>query len=171
VLWDGPRLPLPALADHAEAGTGLWKDASTASAASAVSQSMSASSSMFSLGRGASAADASSASVSLRALDEDVDAGALSDPPANEDAYAPVTPALLAPIVERALSALAAQARRDHRDKYREGTSVEAMLRFVRRCDARWERVDVFAVRDALVELGTRDKVWEVGEDRWELCL
>jgi hypothetical protein len=73
------------------------KDASTASAASVELQNVFASSSIFSLSRGARTADAGSAFVSLHALEDDIDVGALSDPPVNEDTYAPVTPSAARP--------------------------------------------------------------------------
>jgi hypothetical protein len=112
------------------------KDASTTSAASVELQNVFASSSIFSFSRRARAADAGSAFVSLHALEDDIDVGALSGPPMNEDTCA------RHPFRR---SSRWSHARRAHGDD-RERTIIETILRFVRQCDARWERLHAFIV-------------------------
>lgn len=166
VLWDGPvhPLPSPVPAPPLAALNPLWKaDASTVSAMSA-----------------ATTADG----------DTD-DPGELSDPSPTEEAYLPLTPAVLAGIVERAIrewiAAAAARRQQQHRHQHRgrgpgvdpsaplaplappPGPTPAEIVAWLHR-DARWARVGEWAVKDALEWGKAEGRVWCIGQGRWELC-
>ena len=142
VLWDGPMHPLPMPLSEPE--NSLW---STGESSTISSISVSASASLFS-----SAATNPSAH-------QDAANGYLSDPQPNEEAYVPLTPELLSTYVRDAVISL-----KRGRGKQRGGRAskeggagreptAEAIVAYLHRTDARWARVGVWAVEEALEAL------------------
>lgn len=133
-------------------------------------------------------ADASTASA-MSAADADADdPGEMSDPSPTEEAYLPLTPAVLAAIVERAIRGwiAAAAARRQQQQHRGRGLGVDpsaplaplapppgptpAEIAAWLHRDARWARVGEWAVKDALEWGRAEGRVWCIGQGRWELC-
>lgn len=157
VLWDGPVRALP------QSGTqsldALWKaNVSTISAMSVVSAGSQA----------------------------EEDAGELSDPSPDEEAYIPLTPQYFADAVEHAIKAVQARAAAAAASKPRPrprnvwdasaavqspppGPTPAEILTWLRR-DARWERVGEWTVKETLEWAKNEGRVWCVGNGRWEVC-
>jgi len=174
VLWDGAVRPLPSHNEGREI-SGLWKVNSMAGADSTMFSSMSGTTSR----------------TTSRIENEVEDDGNISDPPTNgeEEAYISLTPAHLAPHVEKAISTLMARSRstavhaHNHTNKISDrthklpkpapppGPTKEEITTFLRRVDGRWARVGEWVVDDALEVLRKEDKVWRIGKGQWELCL
>lgn len=133
-------------------------------------------------------ADASTASAMSVGAD---DPGELSDPSPTEEAYLPLTPAVLAEIVERAIRewVAAAAARRQRHQHYQHrgrGADVDPSAPFAPLApppgptpaeivawlhrDARWARVGEWAVKDALEWGKAEGRMWCIGQGKWELC-
>ena len=87
-------------------------------------------------------------------VDPDADPGCVSDPGADEEAYIPLTPRLLADRVKEALGALRRGRGREAGAGGR-GTepTPEDIVKYLQRTDGRWERVGVWAVEEALAVL------------------
>jgi len=100
-----------------------------------------------------------------------------------EEAYITLTPAHLAPHVEKAIGTLMARSQstaththnhtsnRTHKPAPPPGPTKEEITTFLRRMDGRWARVGEWLVDDALEALRGENRVWCVGKGRWELCL
>jgi hypothetical protein len=194
VLWDGPRRQLSSLTnpDMSTYST-RQSNLSTFSLTSYSSSLSSIGEHIWSLGSSRasqsqiSSSMLSSASHALSMSQEDEDEGAMSDPPLVEDAYIPLTPALLVPHVERAVEEIIARERRRARimnpatragsgsgsggGRKHDGTTKEDIAAFLKKSEDRWRRVGEWIVGDALVLLEEEGKVWEVGVGRWELCV
>lgn len=161
VLWEGP-VRRPWWQGQSQSGSeGLWK--------------MGSSSTML-------ASSVCSVATSVGGEDDDGDEGDLSDPPAEEEAYVPVTPRLLAGYVEDAIRVLTSRSAEELRLAHCRhkrapahvdgvGPTKEEIARFLRRGDGRWERVGEWVVEEALEGLRAEGRVWCAGRGRWELCL
>jgi hypothetical protein len=154
ILSDGTARPLPDPTSNAQsAGStqGLWRlDSSSASAADIQN------------------------SAALSVLVED-DVGALSDPGEGEDAYLPVTPANLTEPVAHALGELFKRVEQRRQKAVSaatipQGVDKESIVAFLRRSDERWRCIGEWTVADALVLLEKEERVWVVGNGRWEPC-
>ncbi|TCD71935.1 hypothetical protein EIP91_000067 [Steccherinum ochraceum] len=163
VLWDGPVRalpssdPLPSLLSFVSASAPqnkLWKGDSTV---------------------------LSSASGASHASEMD-DPGELSDPPAGEEAYIPLTTPYLAKIIERTIVDMMSVpvASSSVSSKLwsisavstapRAGPTPSEILGHLQRRDERWARVGDWAVKDALEWSRDQGRVWCIGDERWELC-
>lgn len=163
VLWDGAVRPL-ASSDEGRETNGLWK----------VNITIGADSTSVSFG---------TSSGATSRVEGDEDEGEISDPAADEEAYISLTPAHLAPHVEKAINTLMARSRctanthtncriyKLHAPAPPPGPTKEEITKFLQRMDGRWARVGEWTVDDALRVLQKEDKVWCVGQGRWELCL
>ncbi|KAL4067022.1 hypothetical protein V8B97DRAFT_1874377 [Scleroderma yunnanense] len=139
VLWDGPVHPLPVSLSVTD--NSLWSAGGSSTVLSA--SFVSASASLF------------SGAATSGAQQSDDTNGYLSDPQPNEESYVSLTPELLSPYVRDAVIAL-------KRGKGRErGTGAggsasraeptpEAIVAYLHRTDARWARVGMWAVEEAL---------------------
>jgi hypothetical protein len=112
----------------------------------------------------------------------------LSDPPSDEEAYAPLSTAYLATQVDQTIRSLTAQQTRRKRKAENAflgpavsrrrllplpGPTKEDIMTHLKRGDDRWKRINGWAVQEALEWLRDNDRVWCVSEDdggRWELC-
>ncbi|KAH7887028.1 hypothetical protein F5I97DRAFT_1095264 [Phlebopus sp. FC_14] len=176
VLWDGKVRELPSACPETDhngyddgESNGLWKTGNStvfSSGSSSVLFSTSASASLFS---------AYHASYQPNRGEED-DTAYLSDPPPNEESYVPLTPAVLAPYVKEAIGRMrTAESRRRSRGSKRgrgnngsctaQGSrsagsalniSPTEITMYLRDSDARWARVGVWAVEEALHVLNDR---------------
>ncbi|KAI0724830.1 hypothetical protein C8Q72DRAFT_937149, partial [Fomitopsis betulina] len=116
------------------------------------------------------------------------DPGELSDPSPTEEAYLPLTPAVLAKILERTIREwIAAAAARRQRQQHHgcradadpsaplaplappPGPTPAEIVAWLHR-DARWARVGEWAVKDALEWGKAEGRIWCIGQGRWELC-
>jgi hypothetical protein len=99
----------------------------------------------------------------------------LSDPQPDEEAYVPLTPTYLAPYVEKAIDTLMLRPSKSRKAPYDmlspPGPTPEDITMFLRRSDSRWMCLGAWAVADALELLRAEERVWAVGDGRWELCL
>jgi hypothetical protein len=109
------------------------------------------------------------------ASDLDGDEAELSDPQPDEEAYVPLTPAYLAPYVEKAIDTLMLRSSKSRKAPYDmsspPGPTPEDITMFLRRSDSRWMFLGAWAVADALELLKAEERVWAVGGGRWELCV
>ncbi|THH19281.1 hypothetical protein EW146_g1861 [Bondarzewia mesenterica] len=112
--------------------------------------------------------------------DDRDDAGELSDPREDEEAYIPLTPAYLAHHVEDAIEAIMFGPQSSPRGVSVQkrvrcpGPTKDDITRYLRKLDGRWDRVGAWAVQDALEWLKGEGKAWcfsGEGGGRWELCL
>lgn len=186
VLWDGPVRPPPRrftpiprpsftssdvkIESETNVSSGrLWKMGSSASA----SVSMAGDGTMTSVG-------SASMAVTERSLLED-DLDELSDPPAQEEAYIPLTSPYLAKIIEQAISEIMSRSyshsqARSHGYGYVKkgppppGPTVDEIVRYLHRKDERWARVGEWAVKEALEWGRESGRVWCIGNGRWEVC-
>ncbi|KAI9513232.1 hypothetical protein F5148DRAFT_1157141 [Russula earlei] len=112
----------------------------------------------------------------------------LSDPPSDEEAYAPLSTAYLAAQVEDAIRSLTAPrtARTGGTENTYLGPAIsrrrllplpgptkEDIMVHIKRRDDRWKRINGWAVQEALEWLRDNGRAWSVSEDgggRWELC-
>lgn len=186
ILWNGPvrSLPKPDILWANQGNSNMWKGED---------KNYSGDSSIFSLGsktpqlsdQSALSTISCSSSV-LRSLDEsraskcnddEDDEGALSDPPSTEDAYVPLTPALLAPHVENAITTLGQRYQRQTRVTPRDakraepGATKSSIASFLVRSDERWAKVGGWIVEDTLAWLEEEGRAWLGGDGRWELCI
>ncbi|KAI0806172.1 hypothetical protein BC629DRAFT_1148825 [Irpex lacteus] len=188
VLWDGPVRPHPrrftpiprpsftssnvkAESESNVSSGRLWKMGSSASA----SVSIAGDSTMTSMSVGSA-----SMAVTERSLLED-DLDELSDSPAQEEAYIPLTSPYLAKIIEQAISEIMSRSHshsysRSHGYGYVKkgppppGPTVDEIVRYLHRKDERWARVGEWAVKEALEWGRESGRVWCVGDGRWEVC-
>ncbi|KAI0268088.1 hypothetical protein BC834DRAFT_867837 [Gloeopeniophorella convolvens] len=117
----------------------------------------------------------------------DDDINDLSDPPSDEEAYAPLSTPYLATHVEHAIRSLSysqkPQKRSEnthsrpavHRKRHLPppGPTKDAITDHIKRSDDRWKRLSPWSVQEALEWLRDEGRVWCVSEDdggRWELC-
>ena len=112
--------------------------------------------------------------MSQAGRDEDED-GELSDPPEEEDAYIPLTPAYLCKVVEGAITAVQARPPPRAPDGRKmagpaPGPTPDEIVDHLHRRDERWLRVGVWAVKDALDWGRQQGRVWCIGDNRWEIC-
>lgn len=162
VLWDGPvrrvpLRPLPApsfvssrVAPRAGETSRLWRASGSSVTASHVS------------------------SVSQAGDEEDED-GELSDPPEDEDAYIPLTPAYLCRVVEDAIRTMANRPPPRTAQGWKTagpppGPTPDEIVSHLHRRDERWARVGNWAVKDALDWGKDNGRVWCIGDNRWEIC-
>jgi hypothetical protein len=103
------------------------------------------------------------------------DEGELSDPPEDEDAYIPLTPAYLCKLVEGAIATIqsrppprAANGRKTAGPA--PGPTPDEIVSHLHRRDERWARVGNWAVKNALEWGREQGKVWCIGSNRWEVC-
>lgn len=112
----------------------------------------------------------------------------LSDPPSDEEAYAPLSTAYLATHVEQAIRSLAALQTPRKRETENAflgpavlrrrrlplpGPTKEDIMTHLKRGDDRWKRINGWAIQEALDWLRDNGRVWCVSEDgggRWEIC-
>ena len=143
-------------------------------------------------------ADTTHESLASARAGDDCDPGALSDPPAHEESYIPLTPALLSEPILDAIKGLMArkplcrpkpsrasggqqrvpESYRGHPggiggsgDKKRMGPTAAELRVYLSGVDARWEHVGEYTVMDALDILRREERVYRVGNGRWELSI
>ncbi|CAA7267232.1 unnamed protein product [Cyclocybe aegerita] len=149
VLWDGPVRSFRASSSILNASR-LWKNSNTSDST------LLGDSTLFS----------SSTTLPLTAVDEE-DAGNLSDPPPNEEAYVSLTGEYLADYVEGAIKILV-----DHYAKLGKpyaGATKEGILSVLRKKDDQWRHLGEWTVEDALAMLNKEGRVWSLGNGRWDL--
>jgi hypothetical protein len=168
ILWDGTTWPLTMDPEHSSRiSAGLWKDPSSKS-----SQSQ----------RDKSSASASSTSVSLHSLNltsvstRDHDDGELSDPGPNETSYIPLTVDIMCDAVEDTIGTLVDEDRRRARTSrdgppVLKGATKSTITARLRKSDEKWMHVGEWIVADTLVALKKQGRIWEVGNEKWEVCL
>lgn len=161
ISWDGPRRPcLPARG--AANGDGELNPNS-----SALWKLNSSSGTQFSVGGNSTVF--SNASVA----EDDEDEGELSDPAPDEEAFVSLTPAVLAPTVEHAISKLVAEATvRGSRARAAPaaGPTVPEIVSFLKNDDM-WRNLSEFTVNEALGLLKDEGRAWTMGGGRWELSI
>ncbi|KAJ7881106.1 hypothetical protein B0H14DRAFT_2706153 [Mycena olivaceomarginata] len=161
ISWDGPRRPCPP-ARGAGDGDGELNPNS-----SALWKLNSSSGTQFSVGGNSTVF--SNASVA----EDDEDEGELSDPAPDEEAFVSLTPAVLAPTVEHAISKLVAEATaRGSRARAAPaaGPTVPEIVSFLKNDDM-WRNLSEFTVNEALGLLKDEGRAWTMGGGRWELSI
>ena len=174
VLWSGPVRPLPAPPIlRASSSSELWRANTSTSLA---------------------ISSASSSSRSRPSHEEWDDDEVLSDPPPDEEAYVPLTPAYFSRVLESAIRAMVCEKvkrttgeatpkpasksiverlRAQERERERgppPGPTKAELLAWLRNSDERWARVGEWTVDDAL-EWGRKEgRLWSIGKGRWEVC-
>ncbi|KAI0947860.1 hypothetical protein AcW1_009511 [Taiwanofungus camphoratus] len=160
VLWDGPVRPLPAFpSEIREVSDSLWRS---------------------NIGSSTALSEGSSINQESEAEDDE-----LSDPHPGEESYIPLTPAYFASVVEQAITDIMARTTTyGSKQKPRSKADPSALLQppapppgptsaeilaWLHR-DARWARVGDWAVKEALEWAKSRERVWCIGNGRWELC-
>ena len=163
VLWDGPvrALPLPPLPALSFSATPAARTVETGR--------------LWRMGSAAATPSASAVSSVSQQGGEDEDDGELSDPPANEEAYVPLTPAYLCAVVEGAIKDIMSRpvsSRTEGRKRTGPcpGPTPEEITSYLHRRDERWARVGDWAVKDALDWGKGEGRVWCIGGNRWEVC-
>ncbi|KIY46220.1 hypothetical protein FISHEDRAFT_60683 [Fistulina hepatica ATCC 64428] len=181
VLWDGPRRAVDD-GTSAEDEQKLWKaerstaDATGASLASDLTTTTTTTATANRMdsraGSGASRSLATAAADALLAGEYPV-----SDPESDEEAYLPLTPALLAPRVRDAIENLMARPAHHRSDLTREhrrargpppGPTIPAILAHLRR-DDRWKWLGEWHVEQAIELLTARKLVYSPLPGRWEV--
>ncbi|KAI0729789.1 hypothetical protein C8Q72DRAFT_883883 [Fomitopsis betulina] len=133
-------------------------------------------------------ADTSAVSTASAISIDANDPGELSDPSPIEEAYLPLTPAVLAKILERTIrewiaAAAARRQRQQHHGRRADadpsaplaplapppGPTPAEIVAWLHR-DARWAQVGEWAVKDALEWGKAVGRIWCIGQGRWELC-
>ena len=109
-----------------------------------------------------------STSLPDSSIDNDSLSGYLSDPQPNEESYVSLTPAYLAPHVERAVKVLVEHYARI--GKPYAGATTEGILSVLKK-DDRWGFLGAWNVQDALEVLRMECKVWDMGKGRWDLTV
>lgn len=97
----------------------------------------------------------------------------LSDPSPDEESYVSLTPPHLGKYVEIAIRDIMLRPiipGRSNGSQAPKGPTKEEIL-VTLRADGRWRRVGDWAVEEALMWLKEEERVWDVGEGRWELTL
>lgn len=105
--------------------------------------------------------------------EDDEDEGELSDPAPDEEAFVSLTPAVLAPTVEHAISKLVAEATaRGSRARAAPaaGPTVPEIVSFLKNDDM-WRNLSEFTVNEALGLLKDEGRAWTMGGGRWELSI
>ncbi|KAB5592350.1 hypothetical protein CTheo_4174 [Ceratobasidium theobromae] len=149
IVYDGPRRQIPASDKTAGRSmftlSGIWPDVTNTTTSSGVSYSV-----VSSISSGPSCFDLG--------ISEDNDE-ALSDPSDSEDAYIPVTPQTLRPVM---LSAL-----RRTLMRHRGGVDLDTWMRTLRG-DGQWAQVSDLVVKETLEVLRQEEWVAKVGGGRWD---
>ncbi|KAF7426321.1 hypothetical protein PC9H_008689 [Pleurotus ostreatus] len=183
VLWDGPTHPYASKYGFIPPNDRLWKVSSKSAASTQMLSDSLSLSATFSTTR-------DSASMSCSAI-PDMDLclreieGELSDPGEDEEAYIPLTPTYLAPLVEEAIEVLMSRTksantangntRREPTIHCHPGPTQAQITSFLQRKDSRWAKIGEWWVHEALTLLQDTGKIWPVSgrgtETRWEKCL
>jgi hypothetical protein len=108
-------------------------------------------------------------SVSCTQINEDDE---LSDPPSGEESYVSLTPVYLGKYVENAIKDIMATslASECNPTSLPKGPTKKEILVCLQG-DGRWRRVSDWAVDEAVDWLKKEERVWDVGEGRWELTI
>ena len=146
VLWDGPVRRVPDSRRTLTNMSRLWKTCTNPHGDSTIF----------------------STSLPDPSLDNDALSGYLSDPQPNEESYVSLTPAYLAPYVERAVEVLVEHYARS--GKPYAGATTEGILSVLKK-DDRWGFLGAWNVQDALEVLRMECKVWDMGKGRWDLTV
>lgn len=93
----------------------------------------------------------------------------LSEPLPDEESYVCLTPSHLGKYVEVAIRDILHRPKTLGREAPKGPTKAEILA--LLRADGRWRRVGDWAVEEALTWLKEEERVWDVGEGRWELTL
>ncbi|KAF8478796.1 hypothetical protein JB92DRAFT_3045829 [Gautieria morchelliformis] len=112
------------------------------------------------------------------------DPGELSDPPAREESYIPLTPTMLMDPVMDAIKGFITHKPHAKRITVQQSTgtylsrgskavgpTAQELREYLSNLDERWENVGEYIVKDALELLKKEDRVYRVGNGRWELSL
>jgi hypothetical protein len=96
----------------------------------------------------------------------------LSDAAPEEESYVPLTAAYLGKYVEKAIKEIMDKSEAPECDltSGRKGPNKKEILMWLQG-DGRWRRVGDWAVEEALNLLKEEERIWEVGEGRWELTI
>ena len=113
----------------------------------------------------------STTSGSLSFTGADPDLEVLTDPDPDEESYIPLTPSYLCRHVEKAITSMMARVKKTRRDnKPVPGPMPSDILHHLRKKDDRWARLGEWHVKDALEWGKENERLWCVGQDRWEVC-
>jgi len=168
VLWDGEVRPLPVPPPPVLEGdgerSGLWKredETQSTCGDPSVLYSSSASASLYSHYHLPRRPHQRGDARDVLDVGADADAGYVSDPSMDEEAYVPLTPRLLAGYVREAVGALRRGRQGDRRGGAGAGVNgrgngrgreptPDDILTYLQRADGRWARLGVWAVEEAL---------------------
>jgi hypothetical protein len=146
VIFDGPKLEWKS--DSNEGNSRLWK--------------MDSSSDVTSSWTG---------NTTLSSYDRSLEDDELSDPPPEEESYVSLSPSYLGTCVETVIRDIMARSSAvTYKLSSQKGPTRNEILASLRR-DARWRRVDDWAVNETLLWLQEEERVWDVGDGHWELTL
>ncbi|KAF8522894.1 hypothetical protein BU17DRAFT_44247 [Hysterangium stoloniferum] len=107
-------------------------------------------------------------STTISTVDED-DSGELSDPPAREESYIPLTPTILTePVFEAIRNSIMRNNKRRKKGQSL-GPTTEEIQTYLSRTDARWEFVGEYTILDTLELLKKKDRVYRAGNGTWGL--
>lgn len=127
----------------------------------------------------------SRAGAQTQGAEGDDSAGELSEPSAREEAYLPVTTTTMAPLILGAIRTLSlpptqstsgiktqpsSLASRPTGRKQRHPTASE-ILAYLHAMDMRWERLGMWTIEEVLEKLRRDDRIYQIGEGRWALCV
>ncbi|KAF8636900.1 hypothetical protein AX17_003152 [Amanita inopinata Kibby_2008] len=164
VLWDGP-MRASGSSDGCISMSRLWKSGS-----SLIVPDVGADSTVFS----------TSSRVSRVSEGDRVSEDGLSDAEPDEEGYMPVTPEFLADHVEKAMEEsklrdaverpVSKVSARGRMPPALDGVTKEDILRRLHK-DDRWRFIGEWQVQDALEHLWKQSRVWNIGQERWELTL
>lgn len=154
IIWDGPQRPYLDAANLD--ASSLWSSNSSSNSTLGVNGSL------FSTAGG----------PTQSRIEDDLEENDLSDPGEDEEAYVPLTPALLSEPVRVAIRAICEAATKARRPGQRSpiGATKEGILSFLRKDDL-WRRLGEWNVEDTLEYLKTERKVWNIGPGIWDLTL
>lgn len=125
------------------------------------------------------------AGAQTQGAEGDDSAGELSEPSAREEAYLPVTTTTMAPLILDAIRALSlpptqstsggrtqssSLASRPTGRKQRHPTASE-ILAYLHAMDMRWERLGMWTIEEVLEKLRRDDRIYQIGDGRWALCV
>ncbi|CAE7128476.1 unnamed protein product [Rhizoctonia solani] len=149
-LFDGPRRRIPS--DKLDGRvpltpSGIWNDATNTTTSSAIST--------------ASTALSVPSCSDLEAISEDDDESTemLSDPSDSEDAYIPVTPQVLRPVMLAAL--------RQSLVTQRGGVDLKSWTKALR-SDGQWARIPDLVIKETIDKLREEEWITRVGAERWD---
>ena len=102
--------------------------------------------------------------------------GELSEPNAKEEAYISVNSTTMAPVILRAIKTLSTPPSGSSGESRATGRrprppTASEILAYLHALDMRWERVGPWVIDEALQKLKKDDRIYQIREGRWALCV